>query len=126
MHRVPSDVVKGVFHFLGNVEFEADIPKIHSVFFLMNKEVAGIQKLMDQFIFDESKPFPYSKTISIALDRLQKSNLLHCLNPRLDRFQISERLASEKLIEELFDVEEIKALESGADYFKSNFKIATA
>ena len=87
----------------------------------MGNEVDGIGKLMDQFVFDESKSFPYSKTISIALDRLQKSNLLHCLNPKLDRFKVSDKLAMEKSIETLFNSEELKSLKQGAEYFKSKF-----
>jgi hypothetical protein len=125
MHRVPSDVIKGIFHFIGDDEFDADIPKIHSVFYNMGNEVNGIKILMNQFIFDVSKPFPYSKTISIALDRLQKSNLLHCLNPRLDKFKVSDKLASEKSIETLFDPKEVEVLRSGAHYFISKFKATT-
>ncbi|MFZ5341077.1 MAG: hypothetical protein ACOZBL_00435, partial [Patescibacteria group bacterium] len=117
MERVPSDIVKGIFHFLGkDAEFEADIPKIHTVFFNMTKNIDGISELMSQFIFDESKPYPYSNTVSLAIDRLQKSNLLHCMNPRLDRFKISKKL-SEDGTENLFEQKEINILIKGANYF---------
>ncbi|MBU0993831.1 MAG: hypothetical protein KJ737_15155 [Proteobacteria bacterium] len=124
MQRVPSDVVKVIFHFLGSdAEFEADIPKIHRVFFNMSKNIEGLDSLMKQFVFDESKPFPCSNTVSRAIDRLQKSNLLHCMNPRLDKFKVSTNLSLETEIKDLFTRDELETLKKGAAYFKSQFSI---
>ncbi len=123
MERVPTDVIKGIFHFLGKeYEFEADIQKIHEVFFEMYKDIDGVKELMKDFVFDESQSFPYSQKISLSLDRLQKSNLLHCLNPKLDKFKVSESLALEKSIKDLFNEEELSFLKKGAEYFSSTFK----
>lgn len=124
MRRVPSDVVKCVFHFLGSSKFEADVSKIHKVFFKMFTEIDELYLLTQDIIFEDSNPFPYSETISYALDRLQKSNLLHCGNPRLDQFEISHKLAEQSSVEELFEEQELRAIKQGADFFKSAFKIS--
>ena len=109
--RVPSDVVKAVFHYLGAGErFPAKIPKIHEAFFRLcqREEFSG---LCSEFVFDTSKIFPYSPTIRYALDRLQKADLLACRNPALDEYEVSKALANaEADVVELFPSERERTL----------------
>lgn len=118
--RVPSDVVKAIFHFLGpHFRFPADVPIIHEVFYKLAEKTEFFEIFKD-FIFDTSKMYPYCTTIRYALDRLQKSDLLACINPGLDEFEISENLASLSLEKSaLFDEEEIKTLKDAAQEFKT-------
>ena len=124
MARVPSDVVKCLFHFLGPEKFDADIPKIHQVFFEILNQPSTIPSIKEDIIFEDSKPYQYSETITFALDRLQKSNLLHCNNPRLDQFEISEKLSELRSIEKLFDESEIDIIKRGAEQFKRAFNLS--
>jgi hypothetical protein len=125
--RVPSDVVKGVFHFLGKkTEFVADVPKIHSTFFEIKESVPEVRDMMRKFVFENSRNYQYSETVTIALDRLQKSNLLHCSNPRLDNFEVADALVEDPNIEGLFNDEEINALRAGAAFFRDAFGLPLA
>ena len=118
MTRVPSDVVKGVFHYLGkSYRFPADLPKINRVFNELSKKME-YSKLLEEFVFDETRSYPYCETISFALDRLQLSSLLACINPSLDQYEISEKLASDKKIEGLFSTNERTLLEDIASSFQ--------
>lgn len=114
--RVPSDAVKAIFHFIGNRRFPADSPNIHRAFYRMAQQPA-LALILNDFVFDQSRAYPYSSTVAFALDRLQKSNLLECINPGLDMFQVSEMLATETKIEELFTDAERGALREGAAFF---------
>ena len=124
--KVPSDVIKATFHFLGSEErFPADIPKIHTVFFKISQK-DEFRELFKNFIFDTSKAFPYSFTIRLALDRLQKSNLLSCINPSLDEFEVSKNLGSEESdsdIKKLFSDDEISLLQKVAEEFKKEISL---
>lgn len=117
--RVPSDVVKAIFHFLNpHFRFPADVPKIHEAFYKLAEE-EEFSKIFKDFIFDTSKMYPYCVTIRYALDRLQKSDLLACINPGLDEFEISEKLVALDLEKfGLFDGQEIEILKSAAQKFK--------
>lgn len=115
--RVPSDVVKAVFHYLGEEErFPADIPKIHSFFYKLSKR-KGYRTLLSDFVFDPTKSFPYSLTVTFALERLQKSKLLSCINPGLDQFMVTKKLASKSDVDTLFDPNERKRLQDCAKLF---------
>lgn len=127
--RVPSDVAKAIFHFLGeeaHFRFPANIPKIHSAFYELSQE-SDLSTLFEDFVFDTSKIFPYCETVSYALNRLQKSNLLACINPGLNEFEISNALSNwdvEKT--ELFNKNEIDLLKKAAKRFEDLVKAAYA
>jgi hypothetical protein len=117
--RVPSDVVKAVFHYLGeNTRFSANVPKIHETFFNISQN-SDFKGLCRDFVFDTSMVFPYCATIGYALDRLQKADLLACRNPGLDEYEVSKSLADEKEVEELFDDNERDLLKRAADMFQT-------
>lgn len=121
--RVPSDVVKTVFHFLGEgkdtlFRFPADVPRIHEAFFQISKQ-EKFKRLFRDFIFDTSQSFPYCPTIRFALDRLQKANLLSCINPSLDMYEISQVLAKLDMKQaSLFEEEELIKLREAAEEFE--------
>lgn len=124
--RVPSDVIKAIFHFLGVQEehfrFPAKVPQVHFAFYELAQE-SDISILFDDFIFDTSKMFPYCETVNYALDRLQKANLLECINPGLDEYQISEKLSDWGIEEtKLFDSNEIVLIKKAAEEFKNLVK----
>lgn len=115
--RIPSDVIKAIFHFIGERErFPANIPKIHKAFYELSQD-SELSNLFKDFIFDTSRIYPHSELVESALDRLQKVNLLACINPGLDEFEISKRLALQKDIESLFSSEEQEKLKKGAKKF---------
>lgn len=123
--RVPSDIVKAIFHYLGahdgssHCRFPANVSRIHEIFYELS-ENGKFKILFEDFIFDTSRMFPYSLTIRYALDRLQKSNLLECINPGLDEFAISKALANWDLEEtKLFNSEEIDLLKEVAKEFEN-------
>lgn len=117
---VPSDVIKAVFHYLGkSYRFPANVPKIHEAFYALSQESA-LSKLFEEYVFDTSKMYPYSLTVSDALDRLQKSSLLACINPGLDNFEVSETLANWPVEDTgLFESSELELIKKAADKFKS-------
>mgnify|MGYP001560210954 CR=1 FL=1 len=127
--RVPSDVVKAIFHFLGeeaHFRFPANIPKIHSAFYELSQE-RDLSTLFEEFVFDTSKIFPYCETVSYALNRLQKSNLLACINPSLNEFEISKALSGWNIEKtELFNENEISLLKKAANKFEDIVKQAYA
>ena len=127
--RVPSDVIKAIFHFLGeesHFRFPANIPKIHSTFYELSQG-KDLSTLFEDFVFDTSKIFPYCETVSYALDRLQKSNLLACINPSLNEFEISKALSGWNIeITELFNENEIDLLKKAANKFEDLVKPAYA
>jgi hypothetical protein len=118
--RVPSDVIKAIFHYLGSKQrFPADVPKIHEIFYRICQE-SEFSPLCSDFIFDTSRSFPYSATIRYALDRLQKANLLACINPGLDEFEVSEELGRtnpDSDIERLFNEKEKRLLRKASGIF---------
>src|SRR3989337_2903343 len=109
--RVPSDVVKAVFYYLGaGVRFSANIPKIHQSFYTICKD-DNFKSICGDFVFDTSKVFAFSPTIGYALDRLQKADLLACRNPGLDEYEVTDELGKQREeIESLFDEKERKLL----------------
>ena len=117
--RVPSDVVKAVFHYLGPGErFPANIPKIHKGFYAIctNDDFKG---LCSDFVFDTSRIFPFCSTIGYALDRLQKADLLACRNPGLNEYEVTKELSEQKdEIESLFSDKERNLLKAAAEVFK--------
>ena len=117
--RVPSDVVKAVFYYLGQgMRFSANIPKIHQGFYTICGD-ANFKSICSDFVFDTSKVFPFSPTIGYALDRLQKADLLACRNPGLDEYEVTEELGRQhEEIESLFDEKERILLEEGAKIFQ--------
>jgi hypothetical protein len=117
--RVPSDVVKAIFHYLGaGARFSANIPKIHESFYSICR-MQDFEVLCREFIFDTSRVFPYCPTIGYALDRLQKADLLSCRNPGLDEYEVSDVLAGKEAgIEALFSEGEQFLLEKAARVFK--------
>ncbi len=122
-YRVPSDVIKAIFHYLGESDnsfrFSAKASDLHNLFYQLAEE-EKLATLFSDFIFDTSKMYPYCETISYALDRLQKANFLESINPRLNEFQISITLSNWKIEEtELFDEREIGLLKEAANKFKS-------
>lgn len=120
--RVPSDTVKAVFHYIGKGKrFSANIPKIHESFYdICQKE--EFKPICGDFVFDTSRTYPYSETIRYALDRLQKADLLACINPSLDEYEVTESLADdEPIIKELFSNEkDIELLQKAAKKFIEN------
>ena len=83
--------------------------------------------MFEDFVFDTSKIFPYCETVSYALDRLQKSNLLACINPSLNEFEISKALSGWNIeITELFNENEIDLLKKAANKFEDLVKPAYA
>lgn len=125
--RVPSDTVKAIFHYLGEypsgtIRFPANVSRLHEVFYDLSQN-GKFERLFEDFIFDTSRMFPYSLTIRYALDRLQKSNLLECINPGLDEFAISEALVNWDLEKtKLFDSKEIVLLKEAAKEFEKLVK----
>ena len=119
--RVPSDVIKAIFHFLGeesHFRFPANIPRIHSAFYELSQE-RDLSTLFEDFVFDTSKIFPYCETVSYALDRLQKSSLLACINPSLNEFEISNALSRWNIEKtELFNENEKDLLKKAAKKFE--------
>ena len=118
--RVPSDVVKGVFYYLGSgTRFSANIPRIHRSFHsICEKE--DFKSICRDFVFDTSKVFPFSPTIGYALDRLQKADLLACRNPGLDEYEVTEALGKQRdEIELLFNESERALLLKAATIFQS-------
>lgn len=116
--RVPSDVIKAILHYMGaHKRFPANVPKIHNAFYELSQEKEFLGLFAD-FVYDTSGMFPYSPTIRYALDRLQKSNLLACINPGLDEFEISESLSKWELdASGLFNDDETKLLKKVAEKF---------
>ncbi len=117
--KVTSDVIKALFHYIGHGDdkrFPADVPKIQKTFYNLSI-TPSISEVFKGFIFDKSKSYPRSKTVSFALDRLQLSDLLACRNPELDQFEISKSLAEDTKIEGLFTSKENKLLKKGAEMF---------
>ena len=127
--RVTSDVIKAVFHYVSeqtHFRFPANVPKIHSAFYKLSQK-KDLSALFENFVFDNSKMFPYCETISYALDRLQKANLLLCINPSLDEFEISDALSKWNIEETtLFNEQEIELLKHTAKEFKELVKAAHA
>lgn len=120
--RVPSDTIKAIFRYLGRKRFSADIPRIHRAFYSLSRK-SKFSNLFRDFIFDDSRSLPYSPTVRYALDRLQKSNLLSCINPGLDDFEVSEILIDWDIEEsELFSAVEIKLLEEAAIEFREEMQ----
>lgn len=116
--RVPSDVVEATLHYVEKKRFPADVPKIHKVFHLISQD-PEVSLLFSDFTFDTKKSYPYCQTIRYALDRLQKSNLLACINPGLDEFEITDKLGKSNLdVEVLFDELEIPLLKRAAEMFE--------
>ena len=116
--RVPSDVVEATLHYVEKKRFPADVPKIHKVFHIISKDTE-ISDLFSDFTFDTTKSYPHCQTIRFALDRLQKSNLLACINPRLDEFEITDKLGkANRDVEELFDEPEKQLLKKAAGLFE--------
>jgi len=115
--RVPSDTVKAVFHYLGEKNrFPADIPKIHQFFYKISL-IKEYRSLFSGFTFDPAKSYPHSTTISFALDRLQKSKLLSCINPSLDQFEVTTNLALDTETEDSFNEKERQKLQRCAKLF---------
>lgn len=127
--RVPSDVIRAIFHFLDeepHFRFPANIPKIHSAFYELSEE-RDLSTLFEDFVFDTSKIFPYCETVDYTLDILQKSNLLACINPGLDEFEISNALSQWNIEEtELFNEKDIDLLKKAAKKFTDLVKAAYA
>lgn len=116
--RVPSDVVEATLHYVAKKRFPADVPNIHKVFHLISKDTE-ISNLFSDFTFDTTKSYPHCQTIRFALDRLQKSNLLACINPGLDEFEITDKLGkANRDVEELFDEPEKQLLKKAAVLFE--------
>src|SRR3989338_385372 len=113
--RVPSDIVKAVFHYLGKCEFSANMPKIHKAFYEIYKR-SEFSKLFNDMVFDTSKVFLYSPTIRYALDRLQKSDLLLC-NMLSDSYEVPDVLAKSPDIKELFSEAERNLLQKSSQIF---------
>src|SRR3989338_5396477 len=101
-YRVPSDIVKAIFHYLGaGATFSSDTNKINEAFYKISQS-DNLSNLFNDFVFDTSKVFPYCPTIRFALDRLQKSDLLLLRNLDLNKYEVPKALANESDIEKLF------------------------
>ncbi len=121
MNRVPSDIIKCVFHFLGSgTRFKAQHPEFHKFFYKMS-QLAEYESLMSCMTFDASQSYPFCSVVDFALDRLQLSNLLVSLNPNMDWFEASERLASDIHELELFSDEETRQIKEMAELFRKEF-----
>jgi len=120
--KVLSDYVKATFHYLGRTRFPADVPRIHKAFHAISQK-PEFSLLFGNFVFDTSKAYPHCPTIRYALDRLQKANLLSCINPGLDEFEVSKALADQKQdIDVLFSEQERQALKGVAEEFKKEMR----
>lgn len=112
--RVPSDVIKFILCYLGSgTRFTADMLKIHSAFYALSQD-ASLAVLFKEFVFDESRVYPYTQTVRYAFDRLQKSDLLVMIG--LEQFEVSKTLAkvNPRL---LFNKDEIVLLKRASEKF---------
>lgn len=122
--RVPSDVIVYILSFLrAKMRFEYDARKIHIFFYGLSRE-DKFSELFKDFIFDESRQFPYCATISYAFNRLFKSELLKMIGSYAEECEITKVLAK-KDPTELFFFQEINLLKEAADRFiSSDIKIS--
>jgi hypothetical protein len=118
--RVASDLVKATFSNLDPLKrFPVDIPKIYS-FFNKYSKIDRFKDLFEGFNFDNSQSYPFCETLDKAFDRLQKSNLLSCINPSLNQFEISAKLANQKEeIKKIFNEIEGRLIKELAQAFET-------
>lgn len=113
----PDNVIMAVLFFL-NSEFTSDSAKLHTgIRMLREKEDYG--GLLEDFVFVDAYPFPYSPLLERVLQRLQECMLIRwkALEPI---FEISKRAkrAVEKGLLPKFNEEQQRQLKSMAEELK--------
>jgi|GEM_PF-5450175 len=90
--QYPDDKIKFI---LANMEKE-DIPKnysvLHKFLYHLMQTNSNYKKLLNEFTFNKSCIFPYSKLLSKILYRLEASNYLINDNFNSDRYKIEQGL----------------------------------
>jgi len=84
----PDDVLAAILNFYPGDEFPAAREPLHRGILELEKE----QELLNVFVFDEDKVFPYSEELDQAFGNLETSGLLGKFNPELRIYRISQNL----------------------------------
>jgi len=116
-HRVVSDVVVMVLHYLGvGIRFSASMPKIHKLFYQFSQD-PEFSELFEGFTFYLRDDFPDSPAVSLAFDKLDLSKLLLIVDSR--EYEVAKKLADKKFeISKGFSKKEKRLLKKMAQEFK--------